>query len=347
MPAEAAPTGHGEFALGDVMAELNSEPEETAAETTTEPAKPAPKGKEAKAAPARPKLVEAPEKPESGKLTEDFSDDRPWTKERVKAAAAEAQKLARDAQRQWTQLRKREEKFSGTKNQLLTERQQERAIRDQLAADLQALRTGTPRVRLDALGRLAATDGVRLWEEIELDMARGGKKAEMTPGEQALRAEVDQLKATLNEREMRKEIAQREQFVSQRQAQLGEVGSDPDLFPELSVWEPNEIGEALAEVITRVYNETGKRISDLKAAKMLEQDLAERRAKRGSGLETRAEKAKPDQAQSPPPQRGRSLAPGLSAQSASRRELTDDEIAEDAADFLPASLLRAASPRRF
>jgi hypothetical protein len=169
----------------------------------------------------------------------------------------------------------------------------------------------------------------------------------MTPGEQALRAEVDQLKATLNEREMRKEIAQREQFVSQRQAQLGEVGSDPDLFPELSVWEPNEIGEALAEVITRVYNETGKRISDLKAAKMLEQDLAERRAKRGSGLETRAEKAKPDQAQSPPPQRGRSLAPGLSAQSASRRELTDDEIAEDAADFLPASLLRAASPRRF
>lgn len=337
-----------EFALGDVMAELNSEVEETEsteAAPPEAPEKPAPKGKEAKPAPARPKLVEPPEKPKPGELTEDFSDDRPWTKERVKAAAEEAKRLARDAQRQWTQLRKREEKFSGTKESLLRERAQERAIREQLAADLQALRTGTPRVRLEALGRLAATDGLRLWEEIELDMSRGGKKAELTPGEQALKAEVDQLKATLSEREMRQELAKQQQIIAQRKAQLGELGSDADLFPELSMFEPDEIGDALAEVITRVYNETGKSISDLKAAKMLEQDLVARKAKRGSGLETRAEKAKPEQAQSPPPQRGRSLAPGLSAQSASRRELTDDEIAEDAADFLPASLLRAASPR--
>jgi hypothetical protein len=345
MPAEAAPTGHGEFALGDVMAELNTQAEETESTETEAPAAPAPKGKEAKPAAARPKLVEAPEKPKPGELAEDFSDDRPWTKERVKAAAAEAQKLARDAQRQWTQLRKREEKFTGVKQQVLTERQQERALRDQFAADFQVLRTGNPRARLEALGRLGGTDGVRLWEEIELDLARGGKKGELTPGEQALKAELDELKGKLTQRELAQRIANEQQFVAQRKMQLGEVGSDADLFPELSVWEPDEIGDALAEVITRVYNETGKSISDLKAAKMLEQDLAARKAKRGSGLETRAEKAKPEQAQSPPPQRGRSLAPGLSAQSASRRELTDDEIAEDAADFLPASLLRAASPR--
>lgn len=346
MPAEAtAPTGHGEFALGDVMAELNSEPEEPEAEATPGPAAPAPKGKEAKPAAARPKLVEPAEKAEPGKLTDDLSDDRPWTKERVKAVAEELKKLERDAARQWVLLRKKEDKFKSTKEKLLMERSQERSLRDQFAADFQVLRTGNPRQRLEALGRLGGTDGVRLWEEIELDMARGGKKAELTPGEQALKAELDELKGTLRGRDMQAELKRQAQFVEQRKAQLGEVGSDTDLFPELSAFEPDEIGEALAEVITRVYNETGKSISDLKAAKMLEQDLAARRAKRGSGLETRAEKAKPEQAQSPPPQRGRSLAPGLSAQSASRRELTDDEIAEDAADFLPASLLRAASPR--
>lgn len=346
MPAEAtAPTGRGEFALGDVMAELNSEPEEAESTETEAPAAPPAKGKDAKPAAARPKLVEAPEKPKPGELVEDFSDERPWTKERIKAAAAEAQRLARDAQRQWTHLRKREDKFKETKQQTLQERQQERALRDQFAADYQVLRTGSPRARLEALGRLGGTDGVRLWEEIELDMARGGKKAELTPGEQALKAELEELKGTLRGRDLQAELASQDRFIKQRQAQLAEVGSDAELFPELSVFEPDEIGEALAEVITRVYNETGKSISDLKAAKMLEQDLAARKAKRGSGLETRAEKAKPEQAQSPPPQRGRSLAPGLSAQSASRRELTDDEIAEDAADFLPASLLRAASPR--
>lgn len=350
-------SGPGEFTLGDILGGLNEEAD-AAAEVEVEveeeeepapPAKPAAKAgaKGAKpAAPpaAKPKVVEN-QKPEPGQLKEDFSDDRPWTPERVKAAVGEARELARIAQRQWTQLRKREDKFSAGKAVDLREREQFRALRDQWAADFQVLRTGRPKERIAALGRMGGVDGLELWEELTLEMAAGGKKQELTPGEKALKAEVDALKAKLTRDELAVELRNQERFIAQRKEELGELGSDAELYPELSAFEPDEIGDALAEVLSRVYNETGKRISDAKAAQMLEQDLAERKAKRGSGLGTRAVKpAKPEQAQSPPPQRGRSLAPGLSTQSASRRELTDDEIQEDAADFIPASLLRAASP---
>lgn len=358
--------GPGEFTLGDILGGLNEEADAAAEveeeEESAAPAKPAAKAgakgaKPAAAPAAKPKVVEN-QKPEPGQLKEDFSDDRPWTPERVKAAVGEARELARRAQAQWTKESKRSEKLEVRRAEMLREQGQFKAIRDAFAVDFQALRTGDPKTRLAALGRLAGVDGAQLWEELTLEMVQGSKKRELTPGEKALKAELDELKGRLQNRARQEQAQEEDALISQRKAELGELGSDAELYPELSAFEPDEIGEALAEVITRVYNDRKERglpqrswrISDAQAAQMLEEDLAKRKAKRdapqgASGLGTRAVKpAKPEQAQSPPPQRGRSLAPGLSTQSASRRELTDDEIQEDAADFIPASLLRAASP---
>lgn len=375
--------GPGEFVLGDILSDLNSEPEPEATEQTApakpaaaKPGKPDPKaaakGKPAPVAASKAKVVEVEKPAEPGKLKEDFSDDRPWTPERVKAAAAEARELARSAQAQWAREQKRADKLARDREEHLREKGQFKAIRDQFAVDFQALRSGDPKTKLMALGRLAGVDGAQLWEELTLEMVQTNKSRELTPGEKALRAEIAELKAKLAGDEQAKAEQNMASAIERRKVELGELGSsvqtvvdeesgeevEAPVYPELSLWSAEEIGEALAEVITRVYNDRKRsgqpqrtwRISDAEAAQMLEDDLAARKARRGapqgvSGLAPRAEKAKPEQAQSPPPKRGRSLAPGLSTQSASRRELTDDEIQEDAADFIPASILRAASPR--
>jgi hypothetical protein len=361
-PAENPSTSPGEFTIGGVMAELNSEPEpeETeAAEAEAEPEKLKAESKSKPAAAPAKRTVENT-KAEPGKLKEDFSDERPWTPERVKAAAAEAKELAASAQRQWMTEQKRAEKLKSQRDAYLQEKAQFRSLRDQFAADFQALRSGDPRTRLDALGRLAGADGAELFEQLTLEMARGGKKPELSPSEKALKAELDELKGYIRTREQQAQQAREEraqaQFIAQRKAQLAEVGSDAEQFPHLSEYDPEEIADALADLKTQVYTQRGKVISDAQAAAMLEQDLEQReaqrqqrRAERGgprgsAGLEPRAASAaKPAQAQSSPPNRGRSLAPALSNQSITTRDLEEDET-EDAADLIPASLLRAANP---
>lgn len=357
--ASASP---GEFNIGDVMAEINAEPDvetEASEQEPAEPAKPSAKGE--KPAPAKRTVENKPEpKSEPGKLKEDFSDDRPWTPERVKAAAAEARELAASAQRQWVTEQKRAEKLKTQRDAFLQEKAQYRAVRDQLAANFQTMRThGDVRARLEAFGQLFGGDGVELLERFNIELARGGKRVELSPTEQALKAEIEELKRERREeREQRARFAkerEQDQFIAQRKEELAQLGTDPERFPLLSEFEPEEVAEALAGIITSVYNEQGKRISDAQAAQILEQDLEERealreqrRAARGgpkgsAGLEPRAARAaKPAQVQSSPPNRGRSLAPALSTQSLTTREVDEEEA--DAADLIPASLLRAANP---
>jgi hypothetical protein len=360
----------GEFALGDVMEALNAEPEPTEAtepaEADAEDAEPAKeaklaaKGKEAAAKPekelkSRPQTKEVPKETplEPGQLKEDFSDEKPWTPERVKAAAAEAKALAQAAQKQWFATSKREERLKEKRETEFKEREQFKAVREQLATDFQSMRTGGPRERLEAFGRLFGVDAQEYFEEFSLELATGGKKRELSPSEKKLQEKLDAIEKREKEREQREEEARAQVALQRRYEELAQVGSDAETYPLLAEHDPEEISQALAHLITTVHNQTGKIISDAKAAQILEEDLQRREAKRAerrgdpkgsAGLEPRAAAAaKPAQAQ-PPPTRGRSLAPRLSNTAAPTRELDADEL-EDAADLIPASLIRAASPR--
>jgi hypothetical protein len=371
--------GPGEFAIGDVLAALNAEP---ATESTDDGGsgggddgtdKASKAGKGAKS--TGPGKAEAKS---DGKATskadgkaeppeEDFSDERPWTPERIKSAVHAARALHDKSVKMWSTTEKRLGKLQEARDSLVRAKEQFKVDVSQFQADVQACRKGDAKSRLAALGRLFNGDGAAVFEELTLELAQNGKKAEESPGEKRLRAELDELKARLKKQDDDAELARQEEFVAQRKQQLADMaGADGERWPllaEHATDNPAGVGAALAEIITQEYHRSkGRRVlTDEEAADRLEADLAQEdqinaraRSKREQGPATlqknpergtgspRASESRT--APSSPPNRGRSLSPGLATAASHTRELTDEELEDDAADFIPAALLRMANP---
>jgi hypothetical protein len=386
--ASAPAPSPGEFALGDVLDAIEADAQASEGDATdegsgtgggeTEPEAPAPgKGKAAKggkaAAPAKPPAKagkaepETPETPKErekrhgdGKLRDDLSDDRPWTPERIKNAVEDAKGLQRHAQRMWATEQSRASKLQAQRTEHLREVEQFRVDRDHFNAQQRLinakLASTDPAEIINVLGLLTGRDGAEVLEELNVTLARGGKKREPTRLEREQAARLEALEKREKAREEAARRAREDQLVAQRKQELAQVVLDnADEYPELALYDAEEIGEALAEIKTRRYNQK-RPVSDVQAARILEADLQrqqrEREARAGapqgaSGLAPRAQRAKPEQAQSSPPQRGRSLTQVATQERVSTRELDDDENSDDAADFLPANLLAAAQPNRW
>lgn len=161
------------------------EPETPKPETPTEPAPPEP--------PAPGEPPPAPPPPAAAE-PEDFSDERPWTPERVKNAAQAAKELTRKAHQLWARSEDRHAKIERKVSEFKRDRDLVMAQRDQLAADLRALTTGDPATVLQTLGRLTQRDATRVYTDLSLHLA--GKKEQPN--------ELEQLKAKLEAMEQEK-----------------------------------------------------------------------------------------------------------------------------------------------
>lgn len=378
-PAAPAPSP-GEFSLGDVLSDLASEPVDgseeeggTAGGENEEPEVEAPKpakGKADKAVPAAKggKGEQAP--PETskdrekrhgeGKLRDDLSDERPWTPERIKQAAEDIRGMQRHAQRMWATEQSRAAKLDQKRNEQLKEFERFRVDREHFDAQKRLinsrLASTDPNEVIGCLGLLTGRDGAEVLEELNVALAHGKKRQpSRLEREQATRLEA--LEQRERERLQQAEQARIDRAVEARKGEMAQlVLENADDYPELATYDADEIGEALAEIKTRRHT-AGRPVSDAQAAKILEADLQrrqrEREAKAGgpqgsSGLAPRAARAaKPEQAQSSPPQRGRSLTQSSTQERVGTRELDDEELDGDAADYLPASLLNAAKPQRW
>lgn len=369
----------GEFSLGDVLSDLANEPivdgDEEGGSGGGEPepeaeAKPkgkaaapgkAPAGKGGKGEQAAPETSKDREKRHGeGKLRDDLSDERPWTPERIKAAADDIRGMQRHAQRMWATEQSRAAKLEQKRSEQLKEFERFRVDREHFAAQQRLinsrLSSTDPNEVISCLGLLTGRDGAEVLEELNVALAHGKKRQpSRLEREQATRLEA--LEQRERERLQQAEQARIDRAVEARKGELAQhVLDNADDYPELAMYEADEIGEALAEIKTRRHT-AGRPVSDAQAAKILEADLQkrqrEREAKAGvpqgtSGLAPRAARAaKPEQAQSSPPQRGRSLTQSATQERVGTRELEDEELDGDAADFLPASMIAAAKPQRW
>lgn len=285
---------------------------------------------------------------------DDFGDDKPWTPDRVKKAAGQAKELLAEAHKQYAAVEKRAAKDKREREKELTERRNFAAIRDLFNADLRALRTGDAATSLAAFGRMLGRDPIKAFEEYSLHVAKNGKSKQASePSERELKLErkLEELQAKLDGDLQAREDADIDYRLSERKMGIGQLaaqmGEAAPIVAYYAAEDPAAVGERVATLITN-FHKAGRKLSDEQAIAILEKRLQAhhqqtQRALGGktgspsggvSGPATRAQ-ANPESARSSPAGKGRSLSVSLSTEVAPTRELTDEEQAEDAAEFLP------------
>ncbi len=280
--------------------------------------------------------------------SEDFSDARPWTPERVKNAAKAAKELTTKAHKLWSEAENRAGKVKKKIDEFKRDRDLIVAQRDQIAADLRALQTGDPGTVLQALGRLTQRDPTRVYTDLSLSLA--GKKLE--PNEiEALKAELREMKqATQQERE----AATFSGKVDQAKSLIVQGVRNAERWPTLAQLPVDQAAAAAAQIeehIVSVYKQNGQSVDidrvlnhDIVAAlneaelylrnhPELLQPGADKNSEAassglGAGPETRAQ-ANPEAARRTP---GRSLTPSLATQSGGQRQLSEKERLRELAD---------------
>lgn len=281
---------------------------------------------------------------------EDFSDDRPWTPDRVKKAANAAKDLTQKAHRLWSQAEKRAKKLQGTISELKRDKDTVYALRDQISADIRMLQSGDPAQVIDTLGRMTRMDGAKLYTELSLHMAKGGKKPEDVEREE-MKARLDAWEKKEKERERVAEF--HENVGTTRRAILANVQNDrwPNLAKlaetrgaevvaaELEEFIANEYGEGAVDFARIMRHDLPQALQSAELylrdhPELLQPGAGEKKEAAGSGPgagpETRAQ-AKPGTARRTP---GQSLAPSIANAPAStmRLETRDERLAALADD---------------
>lgn len=307
-----------EATLATVLAELKApEPEPESAESAPEAT---PEAEPAKPAPDAPKV-------------DLFTDQALSTPEGMKRAKAEVLALRAKHESAYHRVTQREAKFAKSVEAFKGEKAEVQTLGNNLRAALGALRRGTTDQRIEALGQLTGQDGLKVFEQLTLDLARGGKKSEPTPEVQELRAELAELKGYIQRSQADHEIKTRENFISRRKAEIAEAAGDAKLYPYLARLAPSrgrEIADQIAEMMTEAHV-AGKPISDAEALQALELEIARVTGPLASGPDlaigaTPNGGQKPDKARSTP---GRSISPSLTTKVSSVREMTESERLED------------------
>lgn len=331
-PQESHNAGDG--VLAEVIAELQPPPEEP--EAAVDQADEAEAEQNAE--------VSANAKPEP----EDFSDERPWTPERVKNAAQAAKELTTKAHRMWAEAENRANRVKKKIDEFKRDRDLVMATRDQIAADVRALQTGDPGMVLQALGRLTQRDPTRVYTDLSLSLA--GKKLEPD--------KVEQLQAKLEAFEKQQQEERASQTfngkVEHAKTLIVQGVRDPQRWPALAQLPVEEAAKAAAQIeeyIASTYKQNGQRIDidrvlnhDIVAAlneaelylrnhpELLQPGADKNSEAASSGLDagpgTRA-KANPEVARRTP---GRSLTPSLATQSGGQRELSEPERLQELAN---------------
>jgi hypothetical protein len=335
-PPAALPDEPAEMSLDDGLGEIEPPPDGPGDPAPDEPVGDEPAPAEGEPAPAAAKADDK----------EDFSDERPWTPERIKSAVVKAKELARAASDKWVKAEKREGKFDKKLSEYKKDRDLVFAMRDQILADVRLLEVGGPAERIAALGRLAKQDGHQFYEALSLGLA--GKKAD--PKAQ----EIDAVKAELAEmkREREEERQAREQgadvFGARQRVLMGI--RDPQRFPLLAkateLWGVAETAATIEKAALSKYGSFGQRVDIegllVQAEYHLRSDpdlvgpgADQKQPPAGSGPDagrepSAAAAAKPEMARRTP---GKSVTPSISTTAGTRtRSLEDGESVEELAN---------------
>lgn len=276
--------------------------------------------------------------------------------ERIRKAAEKSSKLRSESHKIWGAAEKRAKKVARREQEFQANARHFVAERDQFVAAWNAVRSGDAKTTLEGLRSLTGRDPVQVLEELNLHIASNGKKRELTPQERELQEKLTRIERALETKAANEEQARINSFIAQRKTQLAQSASESaEQFPLLSDYaqeNPQAIGDALAEIIIE-GGKRGEKIGDAKAMRILEEhlnELSQRALRRkngtaGSGPEhgtgTPSQKANPGQA-SKPALKGKSLSVSSATAASAKRELTEEELQEDAANFLPASLVNWA-----
>lgn len=311
-PVEAPP----EATLATVIADLKApEPE---AEKTAEP-EPEP---EAKPDDGKPKAAEDP-----------FSDEALATPEGLKRAQTEIRALRAKHESAYHRVTQREARFAKSVEAFKAEKAEIQTLGGNIRQALTALRRGNTDQRIEALGQLTGADGLKVFEQLTLDLARGAKKSEPSAELVEVRAELAELKDYLRRSRTESEVKTREDFITRRKGEIAQAAGDATLYPYLARLAPSrgrEIADQIAEMMTEAH-EAGKPISDAQALQALELEIARVTGPLASGPDlaigaTPNGGQKPDKARSTP---GRSMSPSLTTKVASVRDMTEQERLED------------------
>jgi septum formation inhibitor MinC len=298
------------------------------------PVEDAPEAEAEEAPPAAP--AKAPEAPA---VADPFSAEAlaaPGGIERAQAALNEKRK---DHDRLYLKLSSREKKLNHDAERFKAELGQSRAFVQSVQADVRMLAEGTAEQKLEAIGRLTNKDPLKVWEEIAVTAASGGKKAPS--------AEVLELTRKLERFEQERE-AERARAVEYQQVQqlnqlrgqmLQGAQSATEQFPALAHFasvKPAEVVEYLNDMIVAAHN-GGQPMTWAQAYEQLNSELAPHHIPTAPAVLGLATQAAPVAAKPVvPTQRspGRSLNPSLATRpQGSVREMTEQErIAELASD---------------
>lgn len=341
----------------DEAVEEEAGPEEVEAKTAAKGAKP-----EAKPAKSAAAAVEVDD------LSDLLADGVTFTPETVKKGAARvvaqakaAQELTAKAHKVWGTAEKHANKTKRDREQLQSDRRTFGAQAQQLSAAFNALRTGDAKTALEGLRQLSGRDPVAWLEELNVHIASDGKRKPKSKDVQELEERLERFERAERERKEAEETAREKQramaFVERRKGELAELATgSAEECPNVAEFmeeNPALVVESLVELITRAAKR-GRKVGDLDAVRMLEEQLqrqselsqrAQQRKKgtadsgseRGTG--SPRQQAKPGTAQAPTV-KGKSLSASALTAPAVTRQLTEEELDDDSADFLPPALLR-------
>jgi hypothetical protein len=282
-------------------------------------------------------------KPEPGKPKDDpFTDEALATPEGIARARDAVRELQRKHDRAYLKIQEREQKFGHKLANWKQERDQTLAFTQAVKADLNLLRQGDAGQAIEALGRLTSKDPIKVLEEIQLNIARNGKRNEPSPVEAELRSELAQLKGLIEQRaqdeQRAQQIAHEEAFVNLRRQEILTAAADSNVYPHLSRFaaaKAQEVFDHIVEMKTEAQ-QRGEFLDDVTALQELDKELSQYapppQQVKEAGLATSAPSGqKPvQQVRSSP---GRSLNPSLAQRTGSVREKTDeDRLAELAND---------------
>lgn len=338
-----------------------SEPDEAAEEATEEPSTPAATKPAGKTPPAD-KPEAKPAKAPVDDLSDLIADGVTFTPETLKKGAARvvatvkaAQELTKKAHNTWGTAEKHLQKSERVKTETHRDRQTFTAQVQQFNAAFNAMRTGGAKEALEGVRQVFGRDPIEWLEELNVHIASNGKKKPVSPEVQQLREELAQIRAEKQREAQQAEEREAVAFVARREQELGELAaSSGEDFPQVAEFaeeSPQLVVQALVAIIANGHKR-GVKVADAEAVRMLEEQL-QKQSELSERARTKREKrtadsgsergtgnpSKPGTAQAPTV-KGKSLSSAAITAPAVRRELTDEELADDSASFLPPALLR-------
>jgi hypothetical protein len=349
-------------AEADEQPEPETEEAPPAAEKPKAPAAKAPPSKAAPAAPAKPAPAPPQAEPaEADDLSDLLAEGVTFTPETVKKGAARvvaqakaAQELTTKAHKVWGTAEKHARKVKEDRETVQRERQMFGAQVQQMNAAFNAMRTGDAKTALEGIRQLTGQDPVTWLESLNIHIASNGKKKPKSSEVQELEARLERFEQAERARAQQNEEAQAQAFIVQRYQELTTLATESaETHPhvaEFALENPETIGEALAQIIVRSAR-AGRKVADAEALRMLEEQLEhqselserarqkrEKRAADSGSEHGTGNPSKPGTAQAPTV-KGKSLSTSAITAPSVKRELTDEELEEDSANFLPPALL--------